>query len=300
MVKAGTIDKAAYDALPPVTGTPVTPTIAADREGSRLPVGELGEGRRLTRAGRSCRREPALPARAVPRTAAVPALPARSSCWCRRSRWSSAPSRRTAASRLVNITALSRPGAARRCCGRASCSPAVTAVVGAVLGAFLAYLIVTGRPTASLRRRVVTAVGGVLAQFGGVSLAFAFIATLGLLRRRHRRRCRDHLGIDIFGYGWLFALPGLILVYTYFQIPLMVIVFLPALDGIRAAVARGRRQPGRHHLAVLAPGRGPAAAPGVPRLHCCCCSPTRSPPTRRPPPGQPGQPDRAAADPGRR
>ena len=33
--------------------------------------------------------------------------------------------------------------------------------------------------------------------------------------------------------GWLFGLPGLILVYTYFQIPLMVIVFLPALDGIR-------------------------------------------------------------------
>ena len=29
--------------------------------------------------------------------------------------------------------------------------------------------------------------------------------------------------------GWLFGLPGLILVYTYFQIPLMVIVFLPAL-----------------------------------------------------------------------
>jgi putative spermidine/putrescine transport system permease protein len=28
-------------------------------------------------------------------------------------------------------------------------------------------------------------------------------------------------------------LPGLILVYTYFQIPLMVIVFLPALEGLR-------------------------------------------------------------------
>jgi putative spermidine/putrescine transport system permease protein len=28
-------------------------------------------------------------------------------------------------------------------------------------------------------------------------------------------------------------LPGLVLVYTYFQIPLMVIVFLPAVDGLR-------------------------------------------------------------------
>ena len=44
---------------------------------------------------------------------------------------------------------------------------------------------------------------------------------------------RATLGIDIFGSGWLFGLPGLILVYSYFQIPLMVIVFLPALDGIR-------------------------------------------------------------------
>jgi putative spermidine/putrescine transport system permease protein len=39
--------------------------------------------------------------------------------------------------------------------------------------------------------------------------------------------------VDIFGSGWLFGLPGLILVYTYFQIPLMVIVFLPALEGLR-------------------------------------------------------------------
>jgi putative spermidine/putrescine transport system permease protein len=45
---------------------------------------------------------------------------------------------------------------------------------------------------------------------------------------------RDHLGVDIYSGGvWLFELPGLVLVYTYFQVPLMVIVFLPALDGIR-------------------------------------------------------------------
>jgi putative spermidine/putrescine transport system permease protein len=45
---------------------------------------------------------------------------------------------------------------------------------------------------------------------------------------------RDQVGVDIYSGGvWLFETPGLILVYTYFQIPLMVIVFLPALDGIR-------------------------------------------------------------------
>ena len=40
-------------------------------------------------------------------------------------------------------------------------------------------------------------------------------------------------GIDATGSAWLYELPGLILVYTYFQIPLMVIVFLPALEGVR-------------------------------------------------------------------
>ena len=106
-----------------------------------------------------------------------------------------------------------------------------SAAVGAVLGALLAYLVVTAPPT-SVMRRTVTAVCGVLAQFGGVTLAFAWIATLGfggLLTNL----LADAFGIDATGSGWLYQLPGLILVYTYFQIPLMVIVFLPALEGLR-------------------------------------------------------------------
>lgn len=105
-----------------------------------------------------------------------------------------------------------------------------TAVIGAVAGALLCYLVMTAPPT-SLFRRVVLSVAGVLAQFGGVTLAFAFIATLGfsgVVTELFRSA-----GVDLFGNGWLFGLPGLVLVYTYFQIPLMVIVFLPALEGLR-------------------------------------------------------------------
>jgi putative spermidine/putrescine transport system permease protein len=108
---------------------------------------------------------------------------------------------------------------------------AVSAVVGAVLGAALAYAVVTGNPRGALRRTVSSACG-VLAQFGGVTLAFAFIATIGgagfitLWLQAH--------GLDPYAKGvWLYELPGLVLVYLYFQIPLMVLVFLPALDGIR-------------------------------------------------------------------
>jgi putative spermidine/putrescine transport system permease protein len=107
----------------------------------------------------------------------------------------------------------------------------VSAVVGAVLGAVFAYAVATGNPR-GLLRRLVSSACGVLAQFGGVTLAFAFIATIGgagfitLWLQAH--------GLDPYAKGvWLYELPGLVLVYLYFQIPLMVLVFLPALDGIR-------------------------------------------------------------------
>jgi putative spermidine/putrescine transport system permease protein len=109
---------------------------------------------------------------------------------------------------------------------------AVTAVLGSVFGAVLAYALVTAKP-GGLVRRVVTSACGVLAQFGGVTLAFAFLATIGF-NGFVTLFLRDDLGINIYAGGaWIFELPGLVLVYTYFQIPLMVIVFLPALDGIR-------------------------------------------------------------------
>jgi putative spermidine/putrescine transport system permease protein len=108
---------------------------------------------------------------------------------------------------------------------------AITALLGASLGALLAYAIVTGTPNGLLRRLTVSA-SGVLAQFGGVTLAFAFIASIGsagfvyLFAKAH--------GFDYYAHGiWLFDIPGLDLVYLYFQIPLMVLVFLPALDGIK-------------------------------------------------------------------
>ena len=131
---------------------------------------------------------------------------------------------------LANITALADPVTLTALRTSVLLS-AVSAVIGAVFGAMLAYLIVSGGQASWLRRSVIS-LSGVLAQCGGVMLAFAFIATIGYSGVL-TVWLRDHLGIDIFGSGWLFALPGLILVYAYFQIPLMVIVFLPALDGIK-------------------------------------------------------------------
>jgi putative spermidine/putrescine transport system permease protein len=106
-----------------------------------------------------------------------------------------------------------------------------TAIIGAFLGALLAYLIVS-RPPESFFRRTVVSLCSVLAQFGGVSLAFAFLATVGF-NGVFTLWAKSHLGLDLAGSGWVYAMPGLIILYMYFQIPLMVIVFLPALEGLR-------------------------------------------------------------------
>ena len=108
---------------------------------------------------------------------------------------------------------------------------ASTAIIGAVLGAVLAWLIVSSQSTSMLRRAVIS-VCSVLAQFGGVALAFAFLATVGL-NGVLTLWAQQVFGWNLAGAGWLYSLPGLILVYTYFQIPLMVIVFVPALEGLR-------------------------------------------------------------------
>jgi len=131
---------------------------------------------------------------------------------------------------LSNLTAMNKPYIVGAFVNSVVLS-AASAVIGAALGAILAYAVVTGNPKGVLRR-LVTSACGVLAQFGGVTLAFAFIATIGL-EGFVTIWLKQH-GIDIYANGApLQELGGLTLVYTYFQIPLMVLVFLPAVDGIR-------------------------------------------------------------------
>ena len=97
----------------------------------------------------------------------------------------------------------------------------LTAIIGAALGAVLAYAIVTGNPN-GLVRKVSIAGSGVLAQFGGVTLAFAFNAAIG-----------PTTGY-LFHAPWYYDFPlGIGLIYVYFQIPLMVLIFLPAIGGVK-------------------------------------------------------------------
>jgi putative spermidine/putrescine transport system permease protein len=107
-----------------------------------------------------------------------------------------------------------------------------TALVGALLGALLAWAVSSGGPGGWLRQLVIAG-SGVLAQFGGVMLAFGFLAAFGF-NGLVTMALADTVGINLNeNPTWIYGMTGLTLVYTIFQIPLMVIVFLPALDGLR-------------------------------------------------------------------
>jgi putative spermidine/putrescine transport system permease protein len=109
----------------------------------------------------------------------------------------------------------------------------LTAVIPGILGLLIAYAIFTAKRGNVLRQVAITA-AGVFANFGGVPLAFLFIATLG--SSGLATQWLTSLGFNPYNNGFtLYSLTGVVVVYMYFQIPLMVLVILPALEGLRPA-----------------------------------------------------------------
>lgn len=107
-----------------------------------------------------------------------------------------------------------------------------TALLGGLLGFLIAYGITLGGLPKPFRSFMST-FSGVASNFAGVPLAFAFIATLGRVGFV-TVFLRDVLGVDLYGAGFnLYSFWGLSLTYTYFQIPLMVLIITPALDGMK-------------------------------------------------------------------
>lgn len=108
------------------------------------------------------------------------------------------------------------------------------ALVGVVLGTLLAYAATTIRRPKWLRS-LITSFSGVAANLGGIPLAFAFVALLG------RQGLLTKILSSVFHfelYGGDFRLDttwGLTTVYSYFNIPLMVLITLPAIDGLKPA-----------------------------------------------------------------
>ena len=108
----------------------------------------------------------------------------------------------------------------------------ITAGGGCVLGLCIAYAAIR-EGTPRFLRTTLTTFSGVAANFAGIPLAFAFIATLGTIGIV-TAFMRDHLGYDPYAHGFtIFGATGVEITYLYFQIPLMILVIAPAIDGLR-------------------------------------------------------------------
>jgi putative spermidine/putrescine transport system permease protein len=124
-----------------------------------------------------------------------------------------------------------------------------TSVVGAIFGTWLAAAVVASK-RGGLLHRIVQSSSGVLAYFAGVPLAFAFIAALGL--QGVVTVLLKHFGIDLYAHGFtISSMTGVGLCYVYFQIPLMVILITPALEGLRAEWQDAALSLGASKLAYL-------------------------------------------------
>ena len=109
----------------------------------------------------------------------------------------------------------------------------VTALVGGLLGLLIAYAAIR-EGTPRWIRSAFTTFSGVAANFGGIPLAFAFIATLGTIGIV-TQFLNNVFGVNIYEHGFaIWSRHGVELAYLYFQIPLMILVIAPAIDGLRA------------------------------------------------------------------
>jgi putative spermidine/putrescine transport system permease protein len=107
-----------------------------------------------------------------------------------------------------------------------------TAILGAVIGFALAYAVVLGGLPAWIRPTLMT-FSGVASNFAGLPLAFAFLATLGRTGLVTVLAMK-FLNFNLYSTGFnLLSFWGLTLTYLYFQIPLMVLILTPALDGLK-------------------------------------------------------------------
>ena len=107
-----------------------------------------------------------------------------------------------------------------------------SSLIGAFAGLAIAIAIVRGGLPDWIRSATLT-FSGVASNFAGVPLAFAFLATLGRLGLA-TVLLNTLFGLNIYAHGFnILSFWGLTLTYVYFQIPLMVVIIVPAIDGLK-------------------------------------------------------------------
>lgn len=108
-----------------------------------------------------------------------------------------------------------------------------SALLGCAIGFGMAAAVVFGAVPAWIKAPLMT-FSGVASNFAGVPLAFAFLATFGpvglitlFLKNNFGIVLSRDLGFNILSF-W-----GLTVTYLFFQIPLMILIITPALEGLK-------------------------------------------------------------------
>jgi putative spermidine/putrescine transport system permease protein len=106
----------------------------------------------------------------------------------------------------------------------------ITAIMGVIFGTIVGYFICQLRSKRA--QELVTALCDVTSNFTGAPLAFAFIVILGS-NGVLTLALNEYLGWKIYPTFSIYSFWGLALAYTYFQVPLMVLLIIPAIAGLK-------------------------------------------------------------------
>ena len=139
---------------------------------------------------------------------------------------------------------------------------AIDAVAAAVLGLILTQAIVSSR--SGFVRRLVVSASAVLANFGGLPLAFLFVAAIGNAGILTTALSKN-FGISLSGdlHFDLYSVTGVELVYLYFLVPLMVLVITPSMEGLRVQWQEAAQNLGATRWQYWRFVAGPVLAPSV-------------------------------------
>jgi putative spermidine/putrescine transport system permease protein len=107
---------------------------------------------------------------------------------------------------------------------------AITAILGASLGLLFGYAIF--RLPAPRVREALIALSDVTTNFAGAPLAFAFIVILGS-NGVVTLAFEKYLALKLYPTFSIYSYSGLVLAYLYFQLPLMILLIIPAFAGLR-------------------------------------------------------------------
>jgi putative spermidine/putrescine transport system permease protein len=113
----------------------------------------------------------------------------------------------------------------------------LSALTGCFAGFVLAWAITWGGISTSIRSAVLSFCG-VAANFAGVPLVFAFVSAYGLTgiltgRQGVITQFLNSVGISLYPGFSIYNFWGLVVVYLFFQLPLMTLIMVPALAGLR-------------------------------------------------------------------